>query len=83
MRCIRFMSLTLFLCATAACGQEKANPPVKPNPANSPQASQDQSGGPQVGQTAPEIEGPDLDNKDFKLSDYRGKVVLLDFWGHW
>jgi hypothetical protein len=36
-----------------------------------------------VGKEAPEIEGKDLDGKEFKLSDYRGKVVLLDFWGHW
>jgi hypothetical protein len=36
-----------------------------------------------VGKEAPDINGPDLDGKDFKLSDYRGKVVLLDFWGHW
>jgi hypothetical protein len=35
------------------------------------------------GKTVPEIEGPDLDGKEFKLSDYRGKVVMLDFWGHW
>jgi hypothetical protein len=33
-----------------------------------------------VGQVAPEIEGEDQDGKRFKLSDYRGKVVLLDFW---
>jgi len=39
--------------------------------------------GPQVGQAAPEIESEDLDGQKFKLSDYRGKVVLLDFWGHW
>lgn len=32
---------------------------------------------------APEISGPDIDGKDFKLSDYRGKVVMLDFWGNW
>ena len=37
----------------------------------------------QVGQLAPEIEGADLDGTDFKLSDYRGKVVMLDFWGDW
>jgi hypothetical protein len=37
----------------------------------------------QVGKTAPDIEGEDIDGKKFKLSDYRGKVVLLDFWGHW
>lgn len=36
-----------------------------------------------VGATAPEIEGNDLDGVAFKLSDYRGKVVVLDFWGHW
>jgi hypothetical protein len=35
------------------------------------------------GKPALAIEGPDLDGKSFKLSDYRGKVVLLDFWGFW
>jgi hypothetical protein len=33
-----------------------------------------------VGKEAPDIEGVDQDGKRFKLSDYRGKVVLLDFW---
>jgi hypothetical protein len=37
----------------------------------------------QVGMAAPEIEGDDLDGVAFKLSDYRGKVVFLDFWGDW
>lgn len=36
-----------------------------------------------VGKVAPEIEGPDVDGENFKLSDYRGKVVMLDFWGDW
>jgi hypothetical protein len=36
-----------------------------------------------TGTLAPEIEGEDLDGVPFKLSDYRGKVVVLDFWGHW
>ncbi|MCA8953079.1 MAG: hypothetical protein KDE27_26440 [Planctomycetes bacterium] len=35
------------------------------------------------GCVAPEIAGEDLDGIAFKLSDYRGKVVLLDFWGDW
>src|SRR5207245_5784544 len=33
-----------------------------------------------VGKEAQDIEGADQDGKRFKLSDYRGKVVLLDFW---
>ncbi len=36
-----------------------------------------------VGKVAPEIEGKDLDGAPFKLSDYRGKIVVLDFWGNW
>ncbi|MGH7140426.1 MAG: TlpA family protein disulfide reductase [Pirellulales bacterium] len=36
-----------------------------------------------IGKTVPEIEGEDLDGVTFKLSDYRGKVVLLNFWGDW
>jgi AhpC/TSA family len=36
-----------------------------------------------VGRPAPEIDGEDTDGKKFKLSDYKGKVVMLDFWGHW
>lgn len=36
-----------------------------------------------VGKTAPEIEGEDLFGTTFKLSDYRGKVIFLDFWGDW
>jgi len=39
--------------------------------------------GPEVGNLAPEIEGVDLDGVEFKLSDYRGKVVMLDFYGDW
>lgn len=36
-----------------------------------------------IGKVAPDIEGEDLDGVKFKLSDYRGKVVVLDFWGDW
>jgi len=33
-----------------------------------------------VGKTAPDIEGLDQDGRSLKLSEYRGRVVLLDFW---
>jgi len=36
-----------------------------------------------IGKTAPDIVAEDIDGKAFKLSDYRGKVILLDFWGNW
>jgi hypothetical protein len=36
-----------------------------------------------IGRVAPEIEGEDIFGERFKLSDYRGKVVVLSFWGHW
>ncbi len=36
-----------------------------------------------IGKVAPDVEGQDIDGKSFKLSEYRGKVVVLDFWGHW
>ena len=36
-----------------------------------------------TGSTAMEILGKDLDGKEFRLSDYKGKVVFLDFWGDW
>jgi hypothetical protein len=41
------------------------------------------AGSPEVGKAAPEIDGEDLEGKPLKLSDYKGKVVLLDFWGNW
>ncbi len=36
-----------------------------------------------IGSVAPEISGTDLEGKEMRLSDFRGKVVVLDFWGHW
>ncbi len=36
-----------------------------------------------VGRPALEIEGEDVAGQKFKLSDHRGKVVVLSFWAHW
>ena len=33
-----------------------------------------------VGKVAPDMQGPDQDGRLFKLSEFRGKVVLLYFW---
>jgi len=37
----------------------------------------------QVGKQAPDFEVTDENGTKFKLSDYRGKVVVIDFWGMW
>jgi thiol-disulfide isomerase/thioredoxin len=36
-----------------------------------------------AGKVAPEIAGEDIDGKMLKLSDFRGKIVVLNFWGTW
>lgn len=67
------MILGQMMLATAftmpGCGREARNRAVPPPPP-----------GPPIGHLAPDIEGTDIDGVPFKLSDYRGKVVLLDFW---
>jgi hypothetical protein len=37
----------------------------------------------QIGMIAPEIEGEGIDERAMKLSQFRGKIVVLDFWGDW
>ncbi|HZY33949.1 MAG TPA: TlpA disulfide reductase family protein [Rhodanobacter sp.] len=36
-----------------------------------------------IGQPLPAISLPDLDGKPHRLSDYRGRRVLLNFWASW
>lgn len=37
----------------------------------------------EVGNTAPDFTGHTTDGGEITLSDYRGQVVVLDFWGAW
>ncbi|MSR63900.1 MAG: redoxin domain-containing protein [Planctomycetes bacterium] len=37
----------------------------------------------QIGKAAPDFEATDENGVKWKLSDYRGKVVVVDFWGYW
>jgi peroxiredoxin len=37
----------------------------------------------QIGNSAPDIEQPDVNGKLLSLSQYKGKYVLLDFWASW
>jgi thiol-disulfide isomerase/thioredoxin len=36
-----------------------------------------------IGATAPDFEWTDLDGKTLRLSSYRGKVVVVNFWATW
>ncbi len=62
-------------------------PPTRPaatasRPRTPARASQAERGF-SIGTMAPEIEGHAIDGEPLKLSDYRGQVVVLDFWGDW
>ena len=77
---------TLALCmlvavmATAGCGRKET---AKRDLDSIKRSLESATGSPLVGKLAPEIEGPDIDGVNFKLSDYRGQIVFLDFWGNW
>lgn len=71
------MSPRWFLLLTAVCLAGCSRVPAD-RQAASPESPLARA--PQVGQPAPEIDGVDLDGQRFRLSDYRGKVVMLDFW---
>ena len=58
-------------------GEKKSVREQRPEESDSPRV------GVQVGDLAPEIDGVDLDGVPFKLSDYRGKVTVLTYWGFW
>ena len=57
--------------------------PDSDTPADDSQPANGVTVGFEIGNQAPEISGEDIDGVAFKLSDYRGKVVVLDFWGDW
>jgi thiol-disulfide isomerase/thioredoxin len=40
-------------------------------------------GVPKAGEAAPEIKVKDLNDQDVTLADYKGKVVLVNFWATW
>lgn len=66
--------LFLFNNADYLFGSEEANGPYPPNYVSAVQKST---------ATAPDFSLPTPDGKTIKLSSYKGKVVIIDFWATW
>ena len=64
-------------------GDDRLNRAARAKLAEDARAELDEIRNLAVGKPAPEINGTDLDGVPLKLSDYRGKVVLLTFWAGW
>jgi len=64
-------------------GQTLTAPPRRPGPRQPPRQAPPSPPELEIGKVAPDVEGQDQDGKKFKLSDYKGKVVLLDFWSQY
>ena len=65
-------ALALFAALNAA-----AITPIDPPPGGDPKV------GINIGDKAPELAFPNADGKTMKLSELRGKYVLIDFWASW
>jgi cytochrome oxidase Cu insertion factor (SCO1/SenC/PrrC family) len=70
---ILFVPLLLLVGCSVETSNDRSQAPVQPS----------QASGTRIGDTVPEITGKDSSGVTFSLSDYRGKVVMLDFWGDW
>jgi cytochrome oxidase Cu insertion factor (SCO1/SenC/PrrC family) len=78
------MKIPRFFCLLAAAALLASPLLARGAPTTGPSESGDKPAvGMKVGQTAPEIKGTDVHGKAIKLSDFKGKIVVLDFFGDW
>lgn len=78
----RFLTFGLMVGLAVAIGCDQSEtPPALAEALSAPVTNL--SDGPLVGSVAPDIVGVDLEGVEFKLSDYKGQVIMLDFYGDW
>jgi peroxiredoxin len=78
--------LIIIALATIAVIDQVSHPGIQPAGAPPAGVSPDSPPvkvGTKIGLAAPDFTLPTTDNKEFKLSDYRGKNVILNFWATW
>ena len=81
--------LPLLLLGLTACGQAAPAAPEEQTAAQTAEAqpaseTQKTEAPPESDATpAPDFELPDQNGKTFRLTDYKGKIVLLNFWATW
>src|SRR4051812_39267706 len=87
---MRRMFFVLLALALAACGGPSGSAMSRPGAAVAPSIAADSklvgdaAGGlPEVGQVAPDFQYTLADGTTHKLSDLRGKKVLVNFWATW
>ncbi len=71
------MDLTVFM------EQSMAAVAAMPDDAGDAASADDLEGKFKIGDLAPDFETKDLNGKTVNLADYKGKVVLIDFWATW
>lgn len=76
----KFLLLSLLACAGACPLAFAQSPETVPAPAGAAAA---RVAGPRAGELAPDFTVYGPDGREVKLSDYRGKIVLLDIWATW
>jgi thiol-disulfide isomerase/thioredoxin len=85
----RIFLMSAILAATVVCGcSKKEQAPAeggagKPAPAIRDTQAVSLKIAPTEGAVAPDLSVPDLSGKEARLSDLRGKVVILNFWASW
>jgi thiol-disulfide isomerase/thioredoxin len=75
--------LALVLACAGFVSFASAQAPAAPTPAPAPTAARKSMPGPKVGELAPDFTVYGPDGREVKLSDFRGKIVLLDIWATW